>query len=91
VELPDSPRLIAQIVGLERKTARGGRDSIDHAPGAHDDCSNVAAGVCAMLSKKSTYNTSLDWVCDDSELDLNQQAQLQFNRYILAGGFRSRR
>ena len=32
VELVDQPRLIQQIVGLERRTARGGRDSIDHAP-----------------------------------------------------------
>ncbi len=31
VELVDQPRLIQQIVGLERRTARGGRDSIDHA------------------------------------------------------------
>jgi hypothetical protein len=34
-------RLVAQIVGLERRTARGGRDSIDHAPGAHDDVANA--------------------------------------------------
>jgi hypothetical protein len=37
VELLDMPRLHAQLLGLERRTARGGRDSIDHAPGAHDD------------------------------------------------------
>jgi hypothetical protein len=30
-------RLFAQIVGLERRTARGGRDSVDHAPGAQND------------------------------------------------------
>jgi hypothetical protein len=45
-ELLDHPRLIAQLCGLERRTARGGRDSIDHAPGAHDD---VANGVCGAL------------------------------------------
>jgi len=28
---PEDERLIAQIVGLERRTARGGKDSIDHA------------------------------------------------------------
>jgi hypothetical protein len=33
VELLDLPRLATQFVGLERRTARGGRDSIDHAPG----------------------------------------------------------
>ncbi|HTV44846.1 MAG TPA: hypothetical protein VMF05_05985 [Stellaceae bacterium] len=50
IELLDSPRLIAQLCGLERRTARGGRDSIDHAPGAHDDCANAAAGVLVELS-----------------------------------------
>jgi hypothetical protein len=44
-ELLDLPRLVAQLVGLERRTARGGRDSIDHAPGAHDDVANAAAGA----------------------------------------------
>ena len=32
VEMLDVPRLLAQVQGLERRTARGGRDSIDHAP-----------------------------------------------------------
>lgn len=45
VELLDVPRLHAQILGLERRTARGGRDSIDHAPGAHDDLANAVAGA----------------------------------------------
>jgi hypothetical protein len=40
VDLLEDARLIAQIVGLERRTARGGKDSIDHAPNAHDDLAN---------------------------------------------------
>jgi hypothetical protein len=28
----DDARLLVQLVGLERRTARGGRDSFDHAP-----------------------------------------------------------
>lgn len=47
--LLDNPRLIMQLAGLERRTARGGRDSIDHAPGAHDDIANSAAGVLTLL------------------------------------------
>ena len=46
VELLDHARLLAQLCGLERRTARGGRDSIDHAPGAHDDVANAVAGAC---------------------------------------------
>jgi hypothetical protein len=45
VELPDHPRLAAQLCSLERRTARGGRDSIDHPPGGHDDLANVVAGA----------------------------------------------
>ena len=46
LELLDLPRLQTQLLGLERRTARGGRDSIDHAPGAHDDVANAVAGAC---------------------------------------------
>ena len=45
VELLDNQRLAAQLVGLERRTARSGKDSIDHAPGGHDDLINSAAGA----------------------------------------------
>jgi hypothetical protein len=44
-ELLDVPRLTAQLCGLERRTARGGRDSIDHVPGGHDDVANAVAGA----------------------------------------------
>jgi len=49
VELLDHPKLIAQLCQLERRTARGGRDSIDHAPRAHDDIANVCAGVVHLV------------------------------------------
>jgi hypothetical protein len=45
VELLDVPRLLAQLGSLERRTARGGRDSIEHGPGGHDDLANAAAGA----------------------------------------------
>lgn len=50
IELLDHPRLVAQIAGLERRTARGGRDSIDHAPNGHDDLANVVLGLVATLA-----------------------------------------
>jgi len=49
VRLLDHPRLIGQLVNLERRTARGGRDSIDHAPGAHDDFANAVCGALVNL------------------------------------------
>lgn len=47
-ELLDLPRLRAQLLALERRTARGGRDSIDHPPGGHDDVANAAAGALVL-------------------------------------------
>jgi len=52
IELLDHPRLLNQLLSLERRTARGGRDSIDHPPQGHDDLANVVAGVSHLLEKK---------------------------------------
>jgi hypothetical protein len=49
VELLDHPKLIAQLCALERRTWRGGRDSIDHPPNQHDDLVNCAAGALTNL------------------------------------------
>ena len=49
IELLNLPRLSAQLCGLERRTARSGKDSIDHAPGGHDDLANAVAGVLVGL------------------------------------------
>lgn len=50
IRLVDNPRLINHLAALERKTSRGGKDTIDHPPAAHDDVANVVAGVayCAV-------------------------------------------
>jgi hypothetical protein len=49
VELLDSTRLMRELTSLERKTARSGRDSIDHIPGGHDDVANAVAGCLVQL------------------------------------------
>src|SRR5215831_1271814 len=71
VGLLDNKRLTSQFVGLERRTARGGRDSIDHAPGAHDDLINAVAGITAAAAK-GTFDldlyTSMAWI-DGNPLD----------------------
>lgn len=63
VEIPPDDKLTNQIIGLERRTARGGRDSIDHPAGGRDDRSNAAAGLVSMISKRrSNYpSTSAEW------------------------------
>ena len=52
VRLLDLPRLEAQLVALERRTTRVGRELVDHPPGGHDDVANAAAGalVTALLA-----------------------------------------
>jgi hypothetical protein len=52
IELLDHPRMVSQMLGLERRTTRGGRDSIDHGPQGHDDLANVVAGVHYLAEKK---------------------------------------
>jgi hypothetical protein len=47
-ELLDEPRLISQLCALERRTSRGGRDSIDHPPNGHDDMVNAVAGAILL-------------------------------------------
>lgn len=49
VELLENSRLTSQLVGLERRVSRSGKDSIDHAPNGHDDIANCVAGVLVGL------------------------------------------
>ena len=59
--LPKHDRLVNQIVGLERRVSRAGKDSIDHAPHGHDDLANCVAGA-ADATRKPGYN--LNALCD---------------------------
>lgn len=54
VELPPCETLVSQLVALERRTTRGGRDIIDHPPGGHDDRANALAGAVAVALRKNT-------------------------------------
>ena len=47
VRLLDSPRLVNQLISLERRTSPAGRDRIDHGPGPHrhDDIANAVCGA----------------------------------------------
>lgn len=41
----DQRTLTAQLLQLERRTSRSGRDTVDHPPGGFDDFSNAACGA----------------------------------------------
>jgi hypothetical protein len=51
ITLPQHNRLIAQIVGLERRVSRAGKDSIAHTPQGQDDVVHAVAGCAAALHK----------------------------------------
>jgi hypothetical protein len=68
VDLLDHPRLINQLLGLERRVARSGRDSIDHPPGQHDDVANAVAGVCAVATRYGGYDQLYSAWQDDADL-----------------------
>ena len=76
IELLDNAKLINQLVGLERRTSRSGRDSIDHSPGCHDDVANSCAGVAVTaVSKYGAFDpTYRGWNEDDSEDDRGSAA-----------------
>ncbi len=55
VRLPDNPRLVHQLISLERRAARSsGHDTVDHPAGGHDDLANAACGVLVALAGKSS-------------------------------------
>jgi hypothetical protein len=54
-DLLDIPRLRLQLTGLDRRTARGGRDSIDHRPGSHDDAVNCALGALLLADERGRH------------------------------------
>jgi hypothetical protein len=59
--LPDVERLRQQLVGLERRVSRAGRDSIDHQPGGHDDLANAVAGVVGLAAGPSSKAVPASW------------------------------
>jgi hypothetical protein len=63
VELLDNKRLISQLCALERRTARSGKDTVDHPSGSayHDDVVN--AGALALVGAALAPKSSADnWI-----------------------------
>jgi len=54
VELLDHKKLVRQLCALERRTARGGRDSVDHPSGQHDDVANSVAGAVVTAVRRNS-------------------------------------
>jgi hypothetical protein len=58
--LIDFPRLASQMRQLERRTAPGGRDRVNHPPGGHDDIANSAMGAIRLAGKKAGRSVRRD-------------------------------
>jgi hypothetical protein len=66
-----------QFLGLERRTSRAGRDTIDHAPNSHDDVANAVAGVMTSAADDTPgiiafyiqENAELKRLADEAALD----------------------
>jgi hypothetical protein len=87
VDLLDHPRTNNQIVGLERRVARSGKDSIDHPPGAHDDLANVVAGVTSFCITKGTYNmAALAGTLPDDPHGIESWRAARMANYLYSGG-----
>lgn len=86
-DLLDHDRLVNQLVGLERRTARGGRDSIDHAPGGHDDIANAVAGVCVNAADYAgSYDETLAWVDDGPGAEAPSSTVSMISQLAFRGG-----
>jgi hypothetical protein len=62
VRLLGNKRMIGQLLNLERRTSRAGKDSIDHPPAGHDDLVNAAAGALLLASaRKQSIRMGYYW------------------------------
>jgi len=59
----DAKKLFSELRGLERRTRSGGKDSVDHGPGCHDDIANAAAGACALVAQNGGWEEwGIRWI-----------------------------
>jgi hypothetical protein len=59
VELLDHPGLVTEFLALDRRVARGGRESIDHPRGGRDDLANAVAGALVTALRPPSLLTVL--------------------------------
>jgi hypothetical protein len=51
-ELLDVRKLTMELQQLERRTARSGKDSVDHPPQGHDDYANACCGALSLCTQR---------------------------------------
>jgi len=70
VALPEHPKLLSQLRGLERRVSRDGRDTVNHRPGMHDDVAAATARAVVMALALPDWATTRGGieVCAESSL-----------------------
>ena len=93
IQLLDNQRLISQLTSLERRSARGGRDTIDHPPNGHDDLANAVAGLASINTLYPAYDHAFSGYGDnnsnisgEAQAARWQRRQLASHIYNLSGG-----
>lgn len=59
ISIPNHPLLIRELRLLERRTARSGKDSVDHGPSGSDDHANVLFGAMYLLRERPSFDDNL--------------------------------
>jgi hypothetical protein len=85
ISLPKSQRLSDQLTNLERRVTRGGRDSIDHSPGGHDDIANAVAGVANEIARSLRATGPVQHSWDGSPARLHKREQEAAEKNVAAG------
>jgi hypothetical protein len=91
IDLLDHPRSVSQLCALERRVARGGKDSIDHPPNAHDDVGNCIAGLFSLAKYgRYRYDETMNWVNGSpvADADAEKAAAREFQEQRLQNHIR---
>jgi hypothetical protein len=67
VRMPDHARLLREFRLLELHRHRGGRESVDHPRGGHDDHANAVCGCLREMSNSLGFDVSYKWLTEDSD------------------------
>jgi hypothetical protein len=76
----NEPTQIAELCALERRTAWGGRESIDHVRGGHDDAINATAGAAVLATSRKAP------IAISDDLLRNSAVPNYWRRYGTGGG-----
>jgi hypothetical protein len=68
IDIPADRTLLAELRGLERRTHRGGRDTVDHGISGHDDFANSACGAAWLVAGPGIGKGLLEWTLAQASL-----------------------